>query len=86
MYEKEWRLALITPGASKKRFAAGIDTSNYYATLPREWLKSVTFGLRLEKEYCEKIKSIFKDNYYSTVEFRKAKMVHDEFRIIIEPY
>ena len=86
MYEKEWRLALITPWASEKRFAAGIDTSNYYATLPREWLKSVTFGLRLEKEYCEKIKSIFKDNCYSTVEFRKAKMMHDEFTIIIEPY
>lgn len=46
----------------------------------------LTFGLRLEKEYCEKIKSIFKDNCYSTVEFRKAKMVHDEFTIIIEPY
>lgn len=86
MYEQEWRLALIIPWESEKRFAAGIDTSDYYATLPQAWLKNVTFGLRFEKEYCEKIKSLFKDNCYSTVEFRRAKMAHDEFRIIIEPF
>lgn len=86
MYEKEWRLALTLPFGSETAFAAGISTSDYYAVIPREWLKEVTFGLRLEKEYCEKIKRISIDNGYSTTEFKKAQMAYGEFKIIIEPY
>ena len=86
VYEQEWRLALILPLGGKIAFGVGMNTSDYYAVLPREWLKEVIFGLRLKKEYCEKIKNLFKSSGYSGVEFKKAKMAHGEFRIIIEQY
>ena len=85
-YEYEWRLALILPFGSEKAFSAGINTSDYYAELPREWLKEVTFGLRLKKEHCEKIKKIFEKSSYSSVEFKKVKLAHAEFRTIIGSY
>ena len=67
-------------------FAAGIDTSDYYAILPKEWLKEITFGLRLEDEHCKEIKEIFRESGYTNVEFKKAKMAHGEFRIVSETF
>lgn len=85
-YEHEWRLALILPIGGNVAFAAGIDTSDYYAILPKKWLKEITFGLRLEDEHCKKIKGIFRESGYTNVEFKKAKMAHDEFRIVSKPF
>lgn len=85
-YEHEWRLALILPIGGKVAFAAGIDTSDYYAILPKEWLKEITFGLRLEEGHCKEIKEIFRESGYTNLEFKKAKMAHGEFRIVSKPF
>ena len=85
-YEKEWRLILCLPYGSRIGFAAGINTSAYNAVLPREWLKEITFGLRLDKEYCDEIIKTVKDSNYRHVSFKKAKMAHDEFRIVKTEY
>ena len=85
-YEQEWRLALFLPFGSKVAFAAGINTSAYHATLPREWLTEITFGLRLDKKYCDEIIKTITDSKYPNVSFRKAKMAHDEFRIVNTEY
>lgn len=86
VYEDEWRLALTLPFESEISFGVGIKKEDFYAKLPREWLKEVTFGLRLEKRYCETIKSIFKNSGYSTIKFKKAKLVHNKFSIVVAPY
>ena len=85
-YEHEWRLALILPIGSERPFVAGKNTSDCYAILPKECLKEITFGLRLEDEHCKEIKEIFIESGYTNVEFNKAKMVHDEFRIVSKPF
>lgn len=85
-YEQELRFALILPFESEIGFAPGINAKDYYAILPRGWLKEVTFGLRLEDEYCETIQNLFTNSGYSTVEFKKAKLAHGEFRLIVESF
>lgn len=85
-YEQEWRLVLHFPHGSGKGFAAGINTNNYHAIIPKEWLKEITFGLRLNKKYCSEIVEIIKEAGYNDVLFNKAKMAHDEFRVVSEPF
>lgn len=85
-YEDEWRLGVFFPISAPKAFAAGIDTSDYYAVLPSEWLKEITFGLRLDKKYCDEIIATINSSGYANVEFKKEKMAHGEFRIISKPY
>lgn len=84
--EQEWRLALILPIGSEEPFVAGMNTSDYYAILPKEWLKEITFGLRLEDEHCKEIKEVFRESGYTNVEFKKAKMAHGEFKIVSKPF
>lgn len=86
IYEQEWRLALILPIGGEVAFGAGMNTGDYYAILPKEWLKEITFGLRLEDEHCKEIKEIFRESGYTNVEFKKAKMAHGEFRIVSKPF
>lgn len=85
-YEQEWRLGVFLPIGGKAALAAGINTSSYHAVLPTEWLKEITFGLRLDRKYSDEIIEIVNGSGYNDVTFRKAKMVHGEFRIISEPY
>lgn len=85
-YEQEWRLGVFLPLGSEIAFAAGIDTSGYHAVLPTAWLKEITFGLRLDRKYCDEIVKAIDGSGYNNVAFKKAKMAHGEFRIISEPY
>lgn len=85
-YEKEWRMVLSLPIGSEIGFGVGMKTNNYYATLPRNWLKEISFGLRLEDEYCRDIIHLISESGYSEVQFKKAKMKHDRFEIISELY
>lgn len=85
-YEQEWRLGVFLPIGSEVAFAAGINTSSYHAVLPTAWLKEITFGLRLDRKYCDEIIATINGSGYDNVEFKKAKMAHGEFRIISEPY
>ena len=85
-YEQEWRLVVFLPLGCEIAFAAGINTSGYHAILPKSWLKEITFGLRLDRKYCDEIVDIINNNEYTNVTYKKARMAHGEFRIIIEPY
>lgn len=85
-YEKEWRLALIYPIGVEKSFAPKIDTKGYHAILPREWLKEITFGLRLDEKFCEEIVDIVKASGYENVSFRREKIVQGKFEVTSVPY
>lgn len=85
-YEQEWRLALVLPLRCEKAFPAGIDIGDYYSTLPKEWLKGIIFGLRLDENYCNRIRNIVDESGYVNVEYRKARMAHGEVGLIYESY
>lgn len=88
-YEQEWRLALIYPtniNCMEKAFSPDVDTKGYYAILPHEWLREITFGLRLDNKFCEEIVDIARKSGYSKVEFRREKILQDRFEVESEPY
>lgn len=85
-YEHEWRIALILPFNCNRGFASGIDTSDYYMTIPKKWLKQITFGFRLENQYCQDIINILNENGYKNVSINKIETNHDTFELSTLPY
>ena len=81
-YEKEWRMALTLPFGGKCAFAAGIKPEQYYYTIPRDWLREVTFGLRLDSNYCCQIIDCLRKNGYSGVKLTRAALANDKFKIV----
>lgn len=80
-YEQEWRIALILPLNCGRAFSPEIETKNYYMIIPREWLKQITFGFRLDDQHCQKITEILKENGYENVSINTIQLSHDTFEL-----
>lgn len=85
-YEQEWRIALMLPHNCKEGFAPGIDTCHFYMTIPKEWLKEIIFGFRLNDEYCQDIITILNENGYKNVSINKIQFSHGTAELSAVPY
>lgn len=80
-YEREYRILLYYPIDGECKFAAGADTHKYYLTYPKEWLTGITFGMRLSREWREKIATYIREANYPNVTFREEILEYDKFEI-----
>lgn len=85
-YEKEWRLVLYLPFGGERAFAAGVDTSDCFISVPKIWLKEIAFGLRLQDDYRKEIVDILNSNGYGDVSLCSTKLEHGKFDITTVPY
>lgn len=80
-YEQEWRIALILPLNCGRTFVPGIETKNYYMTIPKKWLKQITFGFRLDNQHCQEITETLKENGYENISINTIQLSHDTFEL-----
>ena len=85
-YEKEWRLVLYLPFGGGRAFAAGMDTSDCFISIPKIWLKEIAFGLRLQESYRKDIIEVLNSNGYDHVDLSSTKIEHGKFDITTVPY
>lgn len=80
-YELEYRILLCYPWNSERRFGAGGNYRGYFFKYPKEWLTGITFGMRLQDSFREKIAACVRDAGYQNVEWREERLENDKFEI-----
>ena len=69
------------PIDSECKFAAGANTREYYFTYPKEWLTSITFGMRLSGALRESIIQCIDEANYPNVTFKQEILLNNKFEI-----
>lgn len=85
-YEEEWRMGIFYPLGCVRAFSPDCNTDEYYVTLPKGWLKEVTFGMRLDSKYCDDIIECIKANDYEKVIFKQEQLEYNKFRVLSRNY
>ena len=80
-YEQEYRVLLCYLIDSECKFAAGANTREYYFTYPKEWLTSITFGMRLSGALRESIIQCIDEANYPNVTFKQEILLNNKFEI-----